>query len=222
MLHPKILLQSLHHSTVSYFWSRLGGDTRTTGIRGEARRQELERRLQNILVDRGLIGSSVGDDGSPKAKIAPRRNRKDIGEVDWSSIISIRNCLQYLGQDTKTSGLRGEARKKFLAERLRSALENKDEILAKMTSDAEADAFQIQDTAIAKIFDPNTVQSQGPQTKSLALVPTEESCKDNATETREAPAVPKLQLGLWKNPKPPFVAPYNLACTFENLISRVM
>ena len=86
----------------------LGVDAKTPGLKGDARRDELRRRLQEA-------SAAPAPERRPPR---PSGRKKPSERVTNATISALKAALDSLGVDTKTPGIRGEERKRALEERL--------------------------------------------------------------------------------------------------------
>ncbi|KAK1942525.1 hypothetical protein P3T76_006024 [Phytophthora citrophthora] len=86
----------------------LGVSTTTGNLRGEARRDELARRLHHAKLANGSIGFKQSEDGG----------EKDTKQLEKLSLSELRSALELRKISTQTTGLKGEARRHALIQRL--------------------------------------------------------------------------------------------------------
>ncbi|KAG6614585.1 CAP-Gly domain-containing linker protein 2 [Phytophthora cinnamomi] len=110
----------------------LGVSTATGDLRGKARRDELARRLQHHEWASGEVGLKEG------------RGEEGVQGLENLSLAELRSALELQQISTQTPGLKGDARRHALIQRLMNAYSNKqkaqDEISSRIgSSDEEED-----------------------------------------------------------------------------------
>ncbi|KAL3659135.1 hypothetical protein V7S43_015715 [Phytophthora oleae] len=91
----------------------LGVSTATGNLRGEARRDELAKRLHHAKMANGSIGFYENEDGEKEAK-----------HLEKLSLSDLRSTLELRQISTQTTGLKGEARRRALIQRLMNSYSN--------------------------------------------------------------------------------------------------
>ena len=165
---------------------RRGGNTSTPGIRGDARRETLEVRLKQILEKQGVplyIQPKTSDEGRSEAATNKAPTTVDPAAVNWGSLMSIKTALDRLHVSTQTTGLKGDERRAALAERLQSTLSIQNSMQAMNGNSGSGPGTHLSATSTA------LAGQRGDNSAAVSVA---------------APAVPKLDLGLFKVP----VAPY--------------
>jgi hypothetical protein len=89
----------------------LGVSTATGALRGKARRDELARRLHHARVASGDVGDPMSASGSGACEDAEQR-------LEHLSLSELRSALDLRQISTQTLGLKGEARRHALIQRL--------------------------------------------------------------------------------------------------------
>ena len=98
---------------------KLGIDAKTPGLKGDARRDELQRRLHDATA------SAKKEEDAPKMSARSREIKSS--RITNATISALKAALEALGVDTRTPGIKGEERKCVLEERLAAVHDAEDE-----------------------------------------------------------------------------------------------